>query len=294
MAPKRPPALDRIDIKLMAALQRDRRASLAELATTTGWSAATVARRLADLQAGGTVFFDLEVDAAALGATTHALLWMSVAPAHLDAVARELATHPELALVAATTGPANLVAHALCPDAAGLHHYLTRRLGALDAIHTLETAPVLRTLKAAASRWPAASPEKPWSARSRDAHLRGRRQVQDPLQAGPPQPVEHLPQLLRRDAAFQIEPRQLDDAVDLPGGKPPRELPGQPHPDLVHDVVRPVAPYGHRSRSPRFGSPSPRSEPENSGPTQNRRARRGPMTRNRGNWWHKSFPCPDR
>src|SRR4051794_25873215 len=140
------------DDALMTALQRDGRASLAELATATGWSAATVARRLADLQAGGTVFFDLELDPAPLGATTQALLWMAVAPAHLDRVAKKLSAHPELALVAATTGSATLVAHALCPDAAALHHYLTHRLGALDAIRTLETAPVLRTVKAAASR----------------------------------------------------------------------------------------------------------------------------------------------
>ncbi|ADJ49832.1 Lrp/AsnC family transcriptional regulator [Amycolatopsis mediterranei S699] len=140
------------DDALMAALQRDGRAGLAELATATGWSAATVARRLADLQAGGTVFFDLEIAPEPLGVTTQALLWMAVAPAQLDRVARKLATHPELALVAATTGPANLVAQALCPDAAALHHYLTHRLGALDAIRTLETAPVLRTVKAAASR----------------------------------------------------------------------------------------------------------------------------------------------
>ncbi|WIX85484.1 AsnC family transcriptional regulator [Amycolatopsis sp. DG1A-15b] len=140
------------DDALMAALQRDGRAGLAELATATGWSAATVARRLADLQAGGTMFFDLEIAPEPLGATTQALLWMAVAPAKLDRVARTLATHPELALVAATTGPANLVAQALCPDAAALHHYLTHRLGALDAIRTLETAPVLRTVKAAASR----------------------------------------------------------------------------------------------------------------------------------------------
>jgi len=140
------------DNALLAALQRDGRASLAELSAATGWSAATVARRLADLQAGGTMFFDLEIDPAPLGATTQALLWMAVAPAHLDRVAKTLAKHPELAIVAATTGPANLVAHALCPDAAALHHYLTHRLGALDAIRTLETAPVLRTIKAAASR----------------------------------------------------------------------------------------------------------------------------------------------
>lgn len=140
------------DTALLAALQRDGRTGLAELAAATGWSAATVARRLADLQAGGTVFFDLEIDPALLGATTQALIWMAVAPAHLDRVAKTLAKHPEVAIVAATTGPANLVAQALCPDAAALHHYLTHRLGALDAIRTLETAPVLRTVKAAASR----------------------------------------------------------------------------------------------------------------------------------------------
>lgn len=99
------------DAALMAALQRDGRAGLAEPATATGWSAATVARRLAGLQAGGTVFFDLEIDPEPLGATTQALLWMAVAPAQLDRVAQ-----------------------ALCPDAAALHHYLTHRLGALEAI----------------------------------------------------------------------------------------------------------------------------------------------------------------
>jgi DNA-binding Lrp family transcriptional regulator len=137
------------DDALMSALGVDGRTSLADLAAATGWSPATVARRLADLRAGGAIFFDLEIKPALLGATTEALLWMAVAPAHLDEVARNLATHPELAVVAATTGPTNLVAHALCADPAALHHYLTHRLGAFEAIRTLETAPVLRTVKAA-------------------------------------------------------------------------------------------------------------------------------------------------
>ncbi|WP_405882567.1 Lrp/AsnC ligand binding domain-containing protein [Streptomyces sp. NBC_01136] len=92
---------------------------------------------------------DVDMNDSLLGATAQALLWMSVAPAYLDEVARTLAGHAELAFVAATTGPTNLVAQALCPDPAALHTYLTRRLGALEAIRTLETAPVLRTLKAA-------------------------------------------------------------------------------------------------------------------------------------------------
>jgi hypothetical protein len=56
--------------------------------------------------------------------------------------------HEELALVAHTSGPTDLVAHALCRDTAALYHYLTHGLGAVKAIRTLESAPVLRTLKA--------------------------------------------------------------------------------------------------------------------------------------------------
>jgi DNA-binding Lrp family transcriptional regulator len=85
--------------------------------------------------------------------TASAVLWMAVAPAHLERVATELATHRELAVVAATTGRTNLMAHALCTDTEDLHHYLTRRL-AIDAITAIETAPVLRTLKTAATLRP--------------------------------------------------------------------------------------------------------------------------------------------
>ena len=64
-------------------------------------------------------------------------------------MATTLARHKEIAFVAATTGPTNLVAQILCNDPSDLHHYLTHRLGALDGIRSLETAPVLQTLKAA-------------------------------------------------------------------------------------------------------------------------------------------------
>ncbi|WP_033295587.1 Lrp/AsnC family transcriptional regulator [Amycolatopsis jejuensis] len=137
------------DEPLLIALQRDGRLGQTDLAAITGWSAATVARRIAGLRAAGTLYLDVEIDVRLFGATTQALLWMAVAPADLDAVARELATHRELAVVAATTGPTNLLAHALSPDAPALHRYLTHRLGALRGIRSCETAPVLRTLKGA-------------------------------------------------------------------------------------------------------------------------------------------------
>ncbi|MDV7221030.1 Lrp/AsnC family transcriptional regulator [Streptomyces prunicolor] len=137
------------DAELLAALEKDGRVGQGELARVTGWSPATVARRLAELRAGGALFFDVEVDAGLFGVNTRALLWMSVRPADLDRVATALSGHDELAFVAATTGPTNLVAQALCRDPADLHRYLTHRLGSLTAVHTLETSPVLRNLKAA-------------------------------------------------------------------------------------------------------------------------------------------------
>ncbi|MEU7168365.1 Lrp/AsnC family transcriptional regulator [Streptomyces morookaense] len=148
--------LTQADRYLIGALSHDGRAGHAELAAATGRSQATVARRLAELRAHGALFLDVEIEPRALGAGTQALLWMSVPPAHLDAVAGVLASHHELAVVAATTGPTNLLAHALCSDPADLHRYLTRRLGALEEIRTLETAPVVHTLKAAGSLVPAA------------------------------------------------------------------------------------------------------------------------------------------
>ena len=138
------------DAKLVAGLGEDGRATLADLAVRRGWSAATVARRLDELQHSGAIFFDVDVDPAALGATTSVMLWLSVPPAHLNGVARVLAEHDELAFVAATTGRTNLVAHALCPNPGALHAYLTERLGSIEPITALETVPILRTVKAAA------------------------------------------------------------------------------------------------------------------------------------------------
>lgn len=148
-APSGNAPLTHADRALIDALRHDGRAGHADLAAATGWSQATVARRLADLRARDVLFFDVEIDAAAYGVTTQALLWMAVAPADLERVATALAGHHELAVVIATTGTTNLLAHALCSGPADLHRYLVHRLGALDGVRTLETAPVLATLKAA-------------------------------------------------------------------------------------------------------------------------------------------------
>ncbi|MEV5960704.1 AsnC family transcriptional regulator [Kribbella sp. NPDC051952] len=136
------------DHQLLQHLAVDGRATYAQLAPVTGWSTSTVARRLDQLRRTGVLGFEVELPPSALGYRAEARLWMSVRPTDLVETVDVLTEHPEISFTAVTTGPTNLVAHTICRDSAHLYRYLTERIGALPGINTLETAPVLRTIKA--------------------------------------------------------------------------------------------------------------------------------------------------
>ena len=55
MAAKRPPALDRIDVKILAALQRDGRSTIQKLAQTVGLSPRASLERVRRLEAAGVI-----------------------------------------------------------------------------------------------------------------------------------------------------------------------------------------------------------------------------------------------
>ncbi|MGC7100041.1 Lrp/AsnC family transcriptional regulator [Amycolatopsis lurida] len=149
------PAPSEVDIdgdeRLLTALQQDGRTTFADLAAVTGRSEPTVRRRVGQLRAGGILYLDIDLDSTALGFHAQAILWLSVRPAHLVTAARALARQPEVALAAITTGPANLLAKVVCRDVDALYTCLTERVATIEAIDHLETAPVIRTLKRAAT-----------------------------------------------------------------------------------------------------------------------------------------------
>ncbi|WP_084464104.1 Lrp/AsnC ligand binding domain-containing protein [Microtetraspora fusca] len=72
---------------------------------------------------------------------------MKVEPRALSAVGAALAGHAEADVVAATTGPTNLMAGVTCRDTRALYRYLTERVAPLSGVRELETAPVIRTVK---------------------------------------------------------------------------------------------------------------------------------------------------
>ena len=147
-----PVRLDDGDRKLLAALAADGRAELEQLAAVTGWSPTTVRRRMTELRERGVLYLDIDVDGNLFGVGPRTMLWLSVAPAHLEEAGTALAGHPEIAFAAATTGPTNLYASVVCADQQELYRYLTTRVAALPAITHVETAPVIKTVKRAAAR----------------------------------------------------------------------------------------------------------------------------------------------
>ena len=72
-------------------------------------------------------------------------------PARLAEAGQAIAAHPEIPFAAATTGPTNLVASALFRDTRHLYEYLTGELAGLPGVSSVQTAPIIRTLKRTAS-----------------------------------------------------------------------------------------------------------------------------------------------
>jgi DNA-binding Lrp family transcriptional regulator len=135
------------DEPLLAELGRDGRAGNAAVAAAIHWHESTVRRRIEELRRSGLLYFEVDIDNRALGMNTEAMLWLSVAPARLAETGTALAAHPEIPFAAATTGPANLVASAIFRDTDHLYAYLTGALAALPGVTSVQTAPIIRTVK---------------------------------------------------------------------------------------------------------------------------------------------------
>ena len=137
------------DRRLLAVLELDGRASIAQLSKASGLDEDTVAKRVSALAATGSHFFDVDFDPELLGLTASFAVWATVHPAELTEAALALAGHAEVSFVAATTGDTNLYAMAHSVDTAAMAAYITGPLALIPGLKHLTTAPVLRAIKRA-------------------------------------------------------------------------------------------------------------------------------------------------
>jgi DNA-binding Lrp family transcriptional regulator len=141
-----PAAGDELDGELVAALERDPRASAAAIAQSLGRPETTVRRRLRDLLDGGGVVLQVFVDPGRLGLTVDAALSMKVPPAGLDAAGRALAAHPAVHGALATTGSNNLYVALWLKDLEQLYAFITGTLSRLN-VDSADTMLIGRAVK---------------------------------------------------------------------------------------------------------------------------------------------------
>ncbi|MGW1814026.1 Lrp/AsnC family transcriptional regulator [Streptomyces sp. NPDC002125] len=142
---------DEEDLPLLAALAEDGRASHAQLAELTGWSAHRVGRRLETLEAAGTLYYDVDLLSQRLGWNLQATLWLRTAPADLHQVGSALVHHPEVAFAGAIAGEHNLMVIVICTDAQDFYRYLTTSLATIPGVDAYTVSIRVRHLKQAAS-----------------------------------------------------------------------------------------------------------------------------------------------
>lgn len=146
-----PAAPNEEDQPLFSALAADGRAPHLRLAEHTGWSSARVKRRIAALEASATLAFDVDLLPDRLGFNVNAMLWLTMPPRHLAAVAEEIAAHREIASVVAVSGRNNLLAVVICRDVDDLYRYVAERLAGIDHIQSYDLSIRTQRLKQAAS-----------------------------------------------------------------------------------------------------------------------------------------------
>lgn len=140
-------SLDRLDARILLALDAEPDASGLALSRSLGIARNTVHARLARLEAGGALGpFTRRLRASALGYSLTALVSISLTQTQTQGVESGLFTIPEVVEVHATTGDADLVAKVLAKDTTDFHRINTEILRIKGILRTSTVISVLEVM----------------------------------------------------------------------------------------------------------------------------------------------------
>src|SRR5580700_1199874 len=125
---KRSPALDRIDVRILADLQRNGRSTMQELAAKVGLSPRASLERVRRLEAAGIISgYRAVIDLARLSRPVNVFAEIALAKhAHQGSVERRLAAMDEMLECWEVTGTTDYLAHFVCADIAAYEALTTR------------------------------------------------------------------------------------------------------------------------------------------------------------------------
>jgi len=131
MTAKRSPALDRIDIKILAALQRDGRQSIQQLSEVVGLSARACLERVRRLEASGTIIgYQALIDVAKLSKPVNIFAEIVLEKqARQSELEKRLATIEDVVECWEVSGDVDYLAHFVCADLPAYEALTARLIG---------------------------------------------------------------------------------------------------------------------------------------------------------------------
>lgn len=139
--------LDELDEGLLRELGIDGRRSWRQLADALGVQPATVSRRVEALMSSGLLRLRTVVQPAVVRQPVVGYVWLRVAPSRLEAVGRELAAHPNVLNIAATTGHSNLSGEVAVASDEALYDFITNDVGQLTGVLAVDVSDGLDVIK---------------------------------------------------------------------------------------------------------------------------------------------------
>jgi Lrp/AsnC family leucine-responsive transcriptional regulator len=143
--------LDRLDVSILAALQRNSRMTWLELGEAAGLSATSAQRRVRSLQQAGVIrSFTVELDRHRLGQEVHAFVSVNVDQRDAKLAERfrvRIAAYPEVQACYKLSGTVDFLLDVVAPDIGSYGRFLDECILTLDGVKDASSAIVLDTVK---------------------------------------------------------------------------------------------------------------------------------------------------
>ncbi|WP_129664919.1 Lrp/AsnC family transcriptional regulator [Phytoactinopolyspora endophytica] len=147
--PAAAPPLSSLEEQLVELLTADGRRGWQELADSCGVTPSTARRRVESLMSRGILRMRTVIEPEHIGLPVNAFVWLSINPTQLGAAGEVLARHPDVLMIAATTGDRNLCGEIALASDAALYDFLSGTVGSLPGLLHADVAVGLRTVKRA-------------------------------------------------------------------------------------------------------------------------------------------------
>lgn len=144
-----PERLTEQEFEIAQVLAEDGRSTYATVATRTGVSESTAARRVESLVKRGCLRFRTVFETPVIGLDVEFLLWLTVEPGHLEEVGEKLAKQPSTRYVSAATGRYNMILQGVLRSYGDLYPYTTHVIGELPGVVSADLTLQVQTLKRA-------------------------------------------------------------------------------------------------------------------------------------------------